>query len=96
MDDKLKFIFAASFAAGIVVAGSITMFSIEQSERAKRREIEKNLQLDLTAIRNAKTRMIVSIKNGRYDNQYPVDIRTIIDEMNQQIAFEKIAVRYTK
>ncbi len=94
MNDKTKFILAVSFSAGVVIAGSIIMYKVERDYRAKRREIEKNLELDRAAIRNARARMLNNLKNGRYDDGF--DVNTIMQEMNQEIEFEKIAVRYPK
>lgn len=81
----------ARFAGAMTAVGvSATIYvKIARDERAKRVEIEKNLHLDLKAIRLASDELSKRIAAGAYDGQ----LTRMFDDLNTEIAFQKIAIR---
>ena len=63
---------------------------IIKTEREKRRQIQKNLELDLAAIRDAGSEMQKRIAEGKYEG---VPLHNMLGDLETLTTFNKIAVR---
>lgn len=77
-------------AASIVAVGIITKSAIRihRVENLKRLEIERNLHLDLQAIKNS-----VAVMNDRIERGGIHSYQELVANVNNEIAFQKIAIR---
>lgn len=90
MDPNLKTVF--SVIAGAAVAGiAVTEYvTAVHNERAKRREIEKNRQIELEAIRRAST----IVQERLNDRAYLLrGLGPIMEDLSNEIRFQSIALR---
>jgi O6-methylguanine-DNA--protein-cysteine methyltransferase len=61
---------------------------IHREERAKRKEIQRNMRLDIQAIHNAHDVMIARINNGEIRS-----LAQLAEATHTEVAFHKIAIR---
>lgn len=83
---RMQIVTAYGVVAAVLTAK--TCIKVTREERAKRAEIDRNLQLDLAAIHSA-SRVIVD----RIDAGEIRSLDALRDAINTEINFQKIAVR---
>jgi hypothetical protein len=88
MNDKTRYAVATSLFTVSVLSAAYYIKTLK-TERAKRREIDKNLQLDLAAIRLASERLKIKLDCGDYDKNF----YRFFEDMQNEIEFQKIAIR---
>lgn len=88
-DTTANAVVVATIGAAAVVATAYNYVKTVKVERAKRRKIEENLQLDLTAIRLAGERINAKVKAGDYDGE----LYRLFDDFSNEIEFQKIRIR---
>jgi hypothetical protein len=88
-NDTSKFVVAATGVTVALVAVTANYVKVIKTERARRKKIDEDLQLDLTAIRLAGERMQAKVRAGDYDGQ----LYRMFDDMSNEIEFQKITIR---
>lgn len=79
---------------GTLYVGAVVVETVKiiRSGRKERAEIERESKLDIEAIKNAANVMTDRIQRGYYDGK----LTKMFTDLDQEIEFEKIAVRYNK
>ena len=88
-DPTTEAVVAATAVGAVVVVAAFNYVKVLRTERAKRREIDKNLQLDVKAIHLAGDRMTAKLDAGDYDGC----LYQFFDDFNTEIEFQKTVVR---
>lgn len=75
--------------AGIVVLGGLGEAArTRQAEEAKRKQIREDVVLNVTAIKRAESILLDQLEEGKIR-----DFDTLVERMNDEIAFQQIAIR---
>ncbi len=80
----------AAIAVGVIGTAIVILVHTQKKEAAKRREIEKNMKLDIAAIRRASKRTVERIKNGEFDD---FNLDRLFAEARIESEFQMIAIR---
>lgn len=88
--NKQTFAQTVAIVAGATVAGISVAHSIKthRVERARREQIESDLQLDLAAIKRAGQVVSDRIHNGNSRT-----LPSVMDDFHNEVAFQKIIIR---
>ena len=88
---KQKHVYALLVLAGagtIVLGGLGEAARIRQVEQAKRKQLCEDVALNIAAIKKAETILLNQLDEGKIR-----DLPTLVERMNDEIAFQKIAIR---
>ena len=88
--NEFKLVAAVALGTATVGIAAISHIKTTREERAKRRDIQKNLDLDLKAIRLAGEQIAMRLKRGDFDNAL---VLGCMNAYNEELEFQKIAVR---
>ena len=85
-----NYVNVATFISSAIVAGLAVkkVLSVQKEEHAKREEIDKNMRLDIAAIRRVAPILEQCIDNGQILN-----LEQLKDAFDTEVAFQKIAIR---